>query len=138
MENILIGKIITGMKIAEDKEALLFNTEDGDIKVLCDADCCSFTWVEHIEMPALGFPARVLQVEDLEMPDLGDMPEREVVAYYGLKITTDKGEVIIDYRNESNGYYGGSLSWPSDGGFYGGVYGQNVSNEAWKEVSKDI
>ena len=31
------------------------------------------------------------------------------VAYYGLKITTDNGRAVIDYRNSSNGYYGGSL-----------------------------
>jgi len=114
MENILIGKTITGLKIAKDKAALLFSTTDGDIKVLCDADCCSFTWVEHIEMPALGLPATVIKAEDLEMPDLGDMPECDVVAYYGFKITTDKGELVIDYRNDSNGYYGGNLSWPGE------------------------
>ena len=138
MENILIGKTITGLKIAKDKAALLFSTTDGDIKVLCDADCCSFTWVEHIEMPALGLPATVIKAEDLEMPDLGDMPECDVVAYYGFKITTDKGELVIDYRNDSNGYYGGNLSWPNDDYFYGGVYGQAVSKEVWKDVSGDI
>lgn len=137
MENVLVGKTITGLKIAEDKTALLFSTDSGDVKVLCDADCCSFTWVEHIEMPALGLPAKVVKAEDIEMPDLGDMPECDVVDYYGFKITTDKGELVIDYRNDSNGYYGGSLSWPGEY-FYGGVYGQNVSNEEWKDVCGDI
>lgn len=138
MENVLIGKTITGLKIADDKTALLFNTTDGYIKVLCDADCCSYTWVEHIEMPALGLPAKVIKAEDLEMPDLGDMPDCDVVEYYGFKITTDKGEIVIDYRNDSNGYYGGNLSWPDDGYFYGGVHGQNVSSEIWQEVTKDL
>ena len=137
MENVLIGKTINALRIAEDKAALLFVTGEGEIKVLCDADCCSFTWVEHIELPALGFPAKVIKVEDLEMPDLGDMPECDVVAYYGCKITTDKGEIAIDYRNDSNGYYGGNLSWPDDG-FYGGVFNQNVSEEEWKDVVEDI
>ena len=50
-----------------------------------------------------------------------------------MKITTDRGHIIVDYRNESNGYYGGSLSWPDDH-FYGGVYGQNDSSIAWQEV----
>ena len=35
------------------------------------------------------------------------------VEFYGLSIKTDKGEIVIDYRNSSNGYYGGSLCWPS-------------------------
>ncbi len=145
MKNILIGKTITGLNIAEDKTALLFNTNEGDVKVLCGAkccsftnDCCSFTWVEHIEMPALGLPALVIEADNLDMPNLGDMPGRDVVEYYGFKITTDKGEIIIDYRNDSNGYYGGNLSWPNDDYFYGGVFSQNVSNEEWKAVIDDI
>lgn len=137
MTNILIGKTINSVKIAKDKEALLFITDAGDIKVLCDADCCSSTWIEHMELPALGFPALVIMAEDLEMPDLGDMKGCDVVAYYGFKITTDKGELVIDYRNDSNGYYGGNLSWPDDDYFYGGVYGQNVSDEEWLDVEAD-
>ena len=41
---------------------------------------------------------------------------------------------MIDYRNESNGYYGGNLCW-DDESFYGGVYGQNVSTMNWQNVS---
>jgi len=96
------------------------------------------TWVEHIEMPALCLPAKVISVHDLDMPNLGEMPNREVVAYYGLKIITDKGDIIIDYRNDSNGYYGGDLSWPDDDYYYGGVYKQNISDEVWLDVSQDI
>lgn len=53
-------------------------------------------------------------VEHIEMPDLGDIPTVyepavDSVRYYGLKITTDKGRAVIDYRNDSNGYYGGNL-----------------------------
>jgi hypothetical protein len=52
-DNILIGKTLTGMKIAEDRQALLFQTGDGDIVVRVDADCCSYTWVESIELPSI-------------------------------------------------------------------------------------
>lgn len=133
MSNILAGKTLLGMKIADDKEAILFITDSGDIEALCDADCCSHTWVEHIELPALGFPARVISAEDIEMPDLGDMPGCDVVEYYGFKISTDKGDIVIDYRNDSNGYYGGNLSWPGKG-HYGGVYGQNNSTKKWIDI----
>jgi hypothetical protein len=70
------------------------------------------------------------------MPDLGEMPDRDVVAYYGLKVTTDKGEMVVDYRNDSNGYYGGSLTWPGQS-HYGGVYGQNVPVLEWRGVTQD-
>lgn len=131
--NILEGKTLKSIKIAEDKKALLFQTDEGDYKVLCDGDCCSDTWIEQIEMPALGFPCLVIKVEDLAMPDLGEMKGCDVVAYYGCKISTDKGDIVIDYRNESNGYYGGDLSWPNEY-HYGGVAGQNKSNEDWRDV----
>ena len=135
MTNILIGKVLNGVKIASDREAIMFQTPEGDIVARCDADCCSYTWIEHVELPARGFGSVVISAEELDMPDLGDMAGRDVMQYYGFKIVTDRGELIIDFRNESNGYYGGWLSFPGDG-YYGGVYGQNVSVEDWKEISE--
>lgn len=38
---------------------------------------------------------------------------------------------------ESNGYYGGNLVWPDADDspyYYGGVFGQNVSNNQWGPV----
>lgn len=87
--NVLVGKTITGMQLAADKEAIRFQTTDGDIVARCGGDCCSHTWVENIESTLRGFPAVVASAEDVEMPDLGDMPECEVVAYYGFRIVTD-------------------------------------------------
>lgn len=133
-KNPIVGKTIVGLEIADDKEALRFVMVDGECIVRCDGDCCSNTWVEHVELPALGFPALVVSVEDVDMPDLGDMEGCEVVAYYGCKIITDRGEILIDYRNNSNGYYGGSLSWPGEY-HYGGVFGQNDSKLQWKAIS---
>lgn len=136
-QNILVGKTINGMKIADDRQALLFETDAGNIKVLVDADCYSYTWVESIDLPALGFPAKVSAVEALEMPEGKESTfytDADSLAFYGCKIVTDKGDIIIDYRNDSNGYYGGDLSWPDDGYFYGGVYGRNVSAEKWVDL----
>jgi len=136
MSNILIGRTLTGIKIADDRQALLFETEAGSVEVLVDADCCSYTWVEHVELPALGFPAKVSAVEDLNMPEGKESEfhkDAEVLEFYGCKIVTDKGDIVIDYRNDSNGYYGGSLVWPREH-FYGGVWGQNVSEKKWADV----
>lgn len=136
-ENLLIGKIIKGVRISADSESLKFITTKGDMIVGTDADCCSHTWIEHVEMPALGLPAKVVSVEDLAMPDLGNMDGCDVVAYYGCKIVTTRGEIVIDYRNDSNGYYGGNLVWPGDY-HYGGVFGQNApkDNRVWKRIKK--
>ena len=49
MSNDLIGKKIVEMKIAADKQAILFVAESGENLVAkVDADCCSRTWVESI------------------------------------------------------------------------------------------
>jgi hypothetical protein len=135
MSDFLVGKTIVKIMIADDKEALLFMCVDGDHIVKVDADCCSHTWIEHVELPALGFPALVLGVADLELSGSDDNhPEYDCLQVYGCCITTTKGEIVIDYRNSSNGYYGGNLSWPDDSYFYGGVYGQNVSTMNWVDI----
>jgi hypothetical protein len=136
-ENVLIGKTLTGMKIAADREAILFQTTEGEVVVQVDADCCSYTWGEHIELPALGFPAVVVSVADLEMPEGKPSTfhtDPDSLQFYGCKIATDRGEIVIDYRNDSNGYYGGSLSWPGEH-HYGGVYGQANSKLEWSDIA---
>ena len=136
--DILVGKTITAIHIAEDKEAIRFDVAGGEsIVAKCDADCCSYTWIEHVTLPALGFPFLVLAEKDVEMPE--DIEnDGDCIRFYGFALETDKGAFLIDYRNSSNGYYGGNLSWPDDAHFYGGVFGQNVSEEKWRPVEQDV
>ena len=64
-----------------------------------DGDCCSRSWIESVSLPVMGFPAFVISAEDVEMPDLGNGDnDCGVIKYYGFKIKTDKGEILIDYR----------------------------------------
>jgi hypothetical protein len=133
--NPLIGKRVIAVYLAEYKMALKFDVEgSASIVVNVDADCCSETWIENIETPE-NLIGTVSAVEDVEMPDLGEQEGHYVMAYYGCKIHTEKGSCLIDYRNDSNGYYGGSLSWPHSDYFYGGVYGQNISKEDWRQIA---
>ena len=137
MTHVLIGKTINSLQIASDKMALKVETPEGDIVANTDGDCCSHSWIEHVELPALGFPAKVISAEEIEMPDC-EQPEGDfdVITTYGFKIVTDRGEIIIDYRNSSNGYYGGWLSWPDDDSWnYGGVFGQNASTNVWTDIT---
>ncbi len=132
-KHILKDRMLTKIELADDKMAIRFTTTQGEVEALCDGDCCSHTWVEDIGLPVNGLPAIVLDVVDVPMPSLDDSGE---LKNYGCKIVTDKGDVLIEYRNESNGYYGGDLSWPDmDDYFYGGVFGQNISKKVWKELT---
>lgn len=135
MTHCLVGKTIISIEIAEDKAALRFVLSAGEIVAQCDAECCSQTWIEHVELPALSFPALVLSVENLDLSALrqDNHEELECLQFYGVKIITDRGEIIIDYRNSSNGYYGGDLIWPAED-HYGGVFGQNNSKFEWRPL----
>ena len=139
MSDFLLNKVINKIMIADDQKALLFICEDGEHIAKTDGDCCSNSWVENIELPFKGFPCTVLSVNNLNMSgdDETESEWGEVIAHYGLDIVTDKGQILIDYRNESNGYYGGNLSWPDDSYFYGGVYGQNESTLNWVEINSN-
>jgi hypothetical protein len=128
----LVGKTLTKVELASDKKAIRFTVDGETVVAKCDGDCCSDTWIESVEMPAGGLPAKISEATDLDMP--GGTDE---LARYGLKLATDKGDLVLDYRNESNGYYGGNLSWPGDH-HYGGVYGQNNSTEEWASIEPQV
>lgn len=130
-QHVLVGETIEAVDIAEDKLALRFRLSDGrEIVARVDGDCCSSTWIESLDDPE-ALLGTVTEVADIEMPDLGSPGDDEYIAYYGCRIATNRGVCVIDYRNSSNGYYGGNLHWPSDRWYYGGVYGQNISAEQW-------
>lgn len=130
----LIGKTITAVYLAADKEAVRFDIEGGDpIVARCEAECCSSTWVENTENHRALIGSPVIEADDIDMPDHGSPSEDGVIAYYGFKISTMKGTCVIDYRNSSNGYYGGDLVWPGEI-LCGGVFDQDVSKEEWTEV----
>ena len=113
-QHVLVGKVLTSIKISENKHYLMFVTNEQNVLAYCEADCCSHTWVENISLPAMGFPATVISVTDMDMPDSAKWDDSEYLQFYGCKISTDKGDIFIDYRNSSNGYYGGSLAWPEE------------------------
>lgn len=137
----LIGKTIIAVALADDAKAIRFDVSDGEpITARADGDCCSNSWIENVENAEALVGTPVLSVADIDMPDSPyDHDTFDILAFYGFKISTAHGECVIDYRNDSNGYYGGSLVWPSaDDHHYGGVYGQNVSRNIWKEPLASI
>lgn len=108
MTHPLIGKTILKIKISEDNTAILFLVKEKEEPIIAstEGECCSETWIEHIELPAMGFPSKVISVTNLQLSS-----EHEPLKYYGCNIETDKGDITIDYRNSSEGSYGGWLCW---------------------------
>lgn len=136
IEMSVCGIRLDGIEITQDSISIRLNAANGPIIGVCDAYCCSETWIENIELPALGFPCTVISATNLEMPDGRDATDDEpqvYIQFYGLKLVTDKGDVVIEYRNASNGYYGGELVWDSEQ-YYGGAFGQQKPEQEWLTV----
>lgn len=129
----LVGKTVESVFISDDKYALKFVLADGtEIIARVGADCCSETWIESLENPE-NLLGTIRSVEEKDLKDAWQ--DGDFIQFYGCEITSEKGYCLIDYRNSSNGYYGGSLVWPGSH-FYGGVYRQVVStNYNWKVVA---
>lgn len=92
---------------------LNFDTDRGRVSYQTESDCCSETWFADICGVAALLGATVRKVEAIEAHDApeGDKRSRqESDIIYGVKITTDRGQCDVIYRNSSNGYYGGSCS----------------------------
>jgi len=128
----LVGKVITAVSLASDKKAMRFEVTEGEaIRARATGDCCSRTWIEHVENPQALMGSAVLSARNIEMPSLPTTPDQDKVQFYGFQIETAKGTCVIEYRNESHAYYGGSLVWPGDY-YYRGADGQNVSTKEWR------
>lgn len=85
--NPLLGKTITAVYLAADKGALRFDVSGGEpVIARAYGDCCSHTWIEHVELPETVIGSPVLGAEDIPMPDLGSPDEYECLQYYGFKI----------------------------------------------------
>lgn len=142
-KNALVGQRVLEVLLDVSGDAIRFVIDrDGvadQITAFADGDCCSHTWIEDVIAPEVLIGEEVLAVEDLDLPD--DLCQKtktdhyeEEMSYYGCAIRTAKGTCTIAYRNSSNGYYGGNLSWPGDY-HYGGVFGQNGSGDTWKKIA---
>lgn len=109
----LIGKTVN--EIWTDKTTIIVRCSDGDFKYVAEGDCCSVSWVEHMENVSELIGATILSVESVERSS--GMTEKEIeekhecLDVYGDKAITDKGYFILEYRNESNGYYSGWMEF---------------------------
>jgi hypothetical protein len=63
----LIGKVIKTFSLTEQGEKLTLHTNAGSIVFRTKGDCCSESWIEHINAPKL--PAIILGIES---KDLGE------------------------------------------------------------------
>jgi hypothetical protein len=124
----VIGKTVDSVELLGDKDRILLRFQDGsDRSYGVEGDCCSTSWIEHLEMPPDVRGAVILSVDDggevepwdghvcVETQYDKDYKVRkegcghESLAVYNTRFHTNKGDIVMEYRNDSNGYYGGYL-----------------------------
>lgn len=127
--NPLIGQRIVDVYIGEGNEAIKFVLATGkEVIAVTDADCCSYTYIEHVEDVENLFGI-VTSVEDVGEICGADTDDGNYRRFYACKIYTEKGYCLIDYRNDSNGYYGGALVWNEDD------YNYYTFKGGWKKLN---
>lgn len=117
----MYNRPLKSVVLDQDKEGITFTFLDDSVETFkVEGDCCSHSWVEHLEVPDDLEGAIILGIEDADMePHDGhecDDPDEynsscghECLQVYHTRFQTDKGAIVLEYRNDSNGYYGGWL-----------------------------
>lgn len=114
----LVGRKILSVQMTPDKSDVRFVTTTGNLDYYCYGDCCSESWVNHVNDLGNLIDATVTQVEEIDFHSLlGIEPEPtrqqdDKVLFH--KVHTNKGTCLIEFRNSSNGYYGGSFERNTD------------------------
>lgn len=114
---LLVGKIITKIEVEENGESITFYMEDGEFKFNAIGDCCSSSWIESVEGQediighrVLEIVEHTIQAYDYEKDGaINKTPHYDHLQVYTYDIVTSNGICTIDFRNDSNGYYGGWL-----------------------------
>lgn len=115
----MIGKKLKDVEVYDDKRRIRFVYTDGTEKrFYAEGDCCSSSWIEHLEAPDNIHGATITHVMEFSEGEITDdsltmdpltRSNHECLKAYQTVVSTTKGDISIEYRNSSNGYYGGSL-----------------------------
>lgn len=112
----LIGQKITAVHLSE--EELTFSTEAGPVaSYYVDGDCCSHSlFNDFIGLDKLLSNGPIIEAKPIDLDGAEGYTEQhgDCTAYYGYALTTEHPTfgpmtTVFSFRNESNGYYGGSM-----------------------------
>jgi hypothetical protein len=105
----LIDKEINAILINEDKTILHFITKSGDeYSYYTNGECCSNSWYEHFNGLNYILKNKILYVENIGVGEIKNS-DYDLTQIYCINLKTEKGICSIEFRNESNGFYGGSI-----------------------------
>ena len=112
----LLGRTIESIAIDKAKDKLTVRAGGLEFNYSVEGDCCSRSWIEHLEGVESVIGQEVTGVEQLDMNENEDSKKHcercegsDVLKIYQVLIKTPKGTSTLEFRNDSNGYYGGCL-----------------------------
>lgn len=129
-----IGKTIASVWINPDRTVIKFAFTDGTTASLATgAECCSETWIEHVSEFNYAIGATITYTYTTDIGEV--IPTRqECDQLYSASIGGSRADypvsirLDIEFRNSSNGYYGGNIEWT--------LYDYDVSG--WSELTEDF
>jgi hypothetical protein len=112
----LVGKAIQAAVLGIDPRhadagegtRLTFTTAEGDYVYDAFGDCCSESWIESTDPLEELAGATILRIEEAETQRV-DGTRDEVDDIDFVTFVTTKGYWHLEFRNSSNGYYGGQM-----------------------------
>lgn len=112
--NDLVGKKI--ISIQYDQDSIIFKTDTRLYEFYAHGECCSISYINDLDNPEVFNDAVMLDVHsehgDNEESTDGDYDL--VIKWTFYKFKTTKGDCTLSFRNESNGYYNGSLVYSEE------------------------
>ena len=112
----IVGRVVASVRVDStktEKDTFTMTFAEGD-SLICgvEGDCCSNSWIEHMEAPKDLAGAVVLAVEESAVVSntVEDDSDDALIQVYQTHFRTTRGDVSLEYRNSSNGYYGGNLT----------------------------
>ena len=88
---------------------------DQEMKLVLEGDCCSHSYFQDVKQFDELVDSVVLEIDEVSGPsseaiEAIDTSDQECVSWHFLIFKTDRGHVTIDWRNDSNGYYDGTVN----------------------------
>jgi hypothetical protein len=109
--NDLIGRRIRDVYMSADKTKIAFVTNQRTFFFETEGDCCSHSWIEHVTNAENLSGAVVTAIEEVDMSSLNFKEDYDHIKVYLTRFHLEGRQPFdLEYRNSSNGYYGGCIS----------------------------
>lgn len=97
----------TVLWVGECDGNVIIHTDKGNLILEPKGDCCSRSWIDSYDMEPGFIGSKLLDL------DIGPVQHHDsgCLKIYFSTIKTERARMTIEYRNSSNGYYGGWINF---------------------------